>query len=220
MKRNHLERPPRFYRSIQLHAFADASQDGFGAVLYLRLDSEAGVRVTFVMAKARVAPIHQLSVPRLELQAALMSTRLVSFFLSETTLPIHAIFFWSDAITVLRWLNSSHRRYVAFVANRVAEILETSEISQWRHVPGLLNPADELSRGLFPAHLDAEHRWFSGPTFLALPSEDWPSTVVPHDETCEGEWIESLKCARQPDRLTSSSGVAEIFIGSYESLPG
>lgn len=56
VRRNHLARPPNTYRSIQLHAFADASKDGFGAVLYLRLEDCQGVEVSLVLAKARVAP--------------------------------------------------------------------------------------------------------------------------------------------------------------------
>lgn len=211
VSRNHLERPPPHYRSIQLHAFADASKDGYGAVLYMRLDTEAGVRVTFVMAKARVAPIHQLSVPRLELQAALMSSRLVSFYLQETTMPISAVHLWSDAMTVLRWLYSSHRRFVTFIANRVAEILETNGVSQWCHVPGLSNPADELSRSLYPSPLDADHRWFTGPSFLTMAPESWPAAVVTDNEPCDDEWIGALEVNR-------SAGPVDAFIARSGNL--
>ena len=58
------------YRSFQLHAFSDASKDGFGTVVYRRAESSYGVEVSFVMAKARVAPIHQLSIPKMELQGS------------------------------------------------------------------------------------------------------------------------------------------------------
>ena len=106
-----------------------------------------------------------------------MSTRIASFYVKQSSLAIESVTYWSDAMVVLRWINSSHRRFVAFVANRVSEMLGVSEPSQWRHVPGDLNPADELSRGLMPAELCQDHHWFTGPPFLSLPPGNWPSAV-------------------------------------------
>ena len=88
IRRSILTAPMSTYRSLQLHAFADASKDGFGAAVYLRAESERGVDVSLVVAKARVAPIHQLSIPKLELQGALMATRLVAYCQEEMTLSI------------------------------------------------------------------------------------------------------------------------------------
>lgn len=74
-------RPRNVYRSVQLHTFADALKDGFHAVLYLRVEDSLGVEVSLVIAKVRVAPMHRLTIPHLELQAAIMATRLASFYL-------------------------------------------------------------------------------------------------------------------------------------------
>ena len=60
-------------------------------------------------------------------------------------------------------------------------MLEVSEPSQWRHVPGDLNLADELSRGLMPPELWQDHRWFTGPPFLSLPPGNWPLPVNAKD---------------------------------------
>lgn len=174
IRRSFLVRPDSNYRSLQLHAFSDASKDGFGAAIYLRSQDENVVDFALVMAKARVAPIHQLTIPKLELQGALMGSRLIEYCRREMTLDVAAVYFWCDATTVLRWLHSSHHRYTPFVANRVSEILEKSKAEQWRHVPGILNPADDCSRGLGPEHFEANHRWFSGPEFLKLPETSWP----------------------------------------------
>ncbi len=62
------------YISLQLHAFADASKDGFGAIVYLRAERPDGVDVSLLLAKAWVAPKHQLTIPKLELQGALMAS--------------------------------------------------------------------------------------------------------------------------------------------------
>ena len=55
---------------------------------------------------------------------------------------------------------------------RVAEIQRNSNPSQWRHVPGDLSVADDVSRGI-PAQR-VIGRWKQGPEFLRLPEEEWP----------------------------------------------
>ncbi len=72
----------------------------------------------------------------------------------------------------------------------VSKILENTDVSSWHHVPGQLNPAEELSRGLYATKLQSDHRWFVGPDFLSLSPEHWPAKVKP-DELPEvrEEWI-------------------------------
>lgn len=83
-----------------------------------------------------------------------------------------------------------------FMANRITEIMETIAPHQWRHVPGILKPADECSRGLCPSEMDSNHRWYRGPEFLSLPPEQWPASFVPTDASeTEDEWIGLLSIA-------------------------
>ena len=58
--------------------------------------------------------------------------------------------------------------------NRVAEIQDTMNAKEWRHVPTQENPADDASRGV-PASSLMKSRWLHGPDFLQLPPERWPS---------------------------------------------
>ena len=60
------------------------------------------------------------------------------------------------------------------MANRVAEIQETTNAKEWRHVPTHENPADDASRGV-PASSLMKSRWLHGPDFLQLSPEWWPS---------------------------------------------
>ena len=115
---------PRCYRrsvdpliSVQLHTFSDASEVGFGAVAYLRFETEGGVEVAFVAAKSRVAPLRQLTVPRLELSGAVLACRLAATVKNELRVKVDQLFFWTDSTTVLRWINSRSCRFHTFVAN-------------------------------------------------------------------------------------------------------
>ena len=62
--------------SSQLHHFSDAFEFGFGSVSYLRLVNDQGdVHGSFLCAKSREAPLKTLTIPRLELSAAVISVK-------------------------------------------------------------------------------------------------------------------------------------------------
>ena len=158
---------------IQLHFFSDASEKGFGAVCYARYSFPDGrIHVSFVIAKNRVAP----SVPRLELQGALLAVRLADTVKRELDLAISDT--WSDSKTMLHYISNESRRFHTFVANRVAEIQDHSETAQCRYVPTSDNPADDCTRGLDAAEITSHSRWIAGPRFLWFPEENWPENEL------------------------------------------
>ena len=165
-------------RDRRLHVFADASERGFGAVVYIRAKDEKQVCVNFVMSKARVAPIKYLSISRLELQSAVLGVRLALTCCQELGIPISEVIFWTDSTTVLQWIRSRKCRFQTFVANRIGEILESTNKEQWRHIPGRLNPADICSRGISAADITSDHIWFCGPVFLKHEEELWPEIIL------------------------------------------
>ena len=127
--------------------FGDSSQDVFCAVGFLRarLSSWHKTQISFIFGKARVAPMKALSIPKLELPAALFATRLEDDILTALTVSINHVYMWTDSTTVLQWLNSTGKLPV-FVANRVGEILEPTTIDEWHHVLSGDNPADTGTR--------------------------------------------------------------------------
>ena len=113
--------------STQLHHFADNSLFGYGAVSYLRLENVTGdVYCSFIMGKSRLAPIKSVTIPRLELSAAVVAARLDQICRKELTFNIDESKFWTDGTCVLRYIKNLDKRFLTFVANRVVTIHELS----------------------------------------------------------------------------------------------
>ena len=129
------------------------------------------------MSKSRVAPLKVITLPRLELQAAVLAVRIQNMLLNEMTLNIDQIFLWTDSTIVLAYIQNESRRFKTFVANRVAEIRDGSGVEQWRHIDGKINPADYGTRGVPLNSLTANHPWLTGPEFLLKDESLWPNNI-------------------------------------------
>ena len=167
------------FDSIELHMFGDSSQDVFCAVAFFhaQLASSHQTELAFVFGEARVAPMKALSIPKLELQAALLATRLKEEILKGLTFKVTDIFMWTDSTTVLQWLNSCNNLPV-FFGNRTGETLESTTTHQWHHMRSGDNPADTGTGGISSEALK-ESSWVNGPSILR--TTDWqfkPDTRV------------------------------------------
>lgn len=174
--------------AVQLHHFSDASEVGYGTASYLRLTEGEKVHVSFLVGKARVAPLKQITIPRLELTAAVLAVRVDAMLQKELLWQLEKSVFWTDSTTVLKYICSESRRFHTFVANRISVIREATDVAQWRYVGSKVNPADAASRGLKAEEFLSHQRWIEGPEFLYLPEEQWPvldikSAVVPADDS-------------------------------------
>ncbi|XP_018911500.2 uncharacterized protein [Bemisia tabaci] len=162
---------------FEVHGFCDASQLGYSALLYLRSspspDSEA--LVNLVTAKTKVAPLRQVTLPRLELCAADLLVQLFHATLPKLQEKFGAenFYAWSDNTTVLHWINTESHTLKTFIANRVARIQELENVT-WRHVRSADNPADVATRPMVPSELPSNELWWHGPPWLSLPHSEWP----------------------------------------------
>lgn len=150
--------------SAILIGFADASEKGYGGMVYIKI----GTNIHLVCAKSKVAPLKTISIPRLELSAALLLTRLLKFVINSfrSRIVIERTILCSDSTVTLNWIGSSPHRWQAFVANRVTEIQDSFSPENWFHIAGENNPSDCLSRGLTPAKLVNNMTWLTGPPWL------------------------------------------------------
>ncbi|CAG4958843.1 unnamed protein product [Colias eurytheme] len=166
---------PTTYTTCELHCFVDASQDAYAACVYVRAVNNDYVTVSLLCAKTRVAPIKTLTIPRLELSAALLGARLVAKVSEALRCPINKKLFWSDSTVTLGWIKTQTKNLKTFVCNRVNEIHELTDRDSWRHVPTNLNPADMASRGVDPGYLINCSMWWEGPDYLKNTEESqWP----------------------------------------------
>ena len=85
--------------------------------------------VSFAKGKARVAPLEHHITPKLELMAAVTSTRLKQLLSKEHECKFKEIFMWTDSTTVLQSIRNNHKRQTVLVANRVAENLDLTTIN-------------------------------------------------------------------------------------------
>jgi hypothetical protein len=174
-------RIPRCYSPIatsaqvELHTFVDASELAFAAVSYFRFSSpDKRIEVALVGAKTKVAPKKVVSIPRLELQAAVLGSRWAQTVQDGHSLKISRRVFWSDSLTVLNWIASNARKYKPFVAHRISEILDGTNVNEWRWVPTNENVADEATKVTNEPTLQENSRWFRGPSFLLNEESEWP----------------------------------------------
>ena len=161
-----------------LHLFCDASENAYASVCYVRTKTASGeVYVRQVIAKSKVAPVKSVSIPRLELLAAVLSTTIGPSVMEKMGIAKTNVFFWSDSQNVLWWISRRSRILKTFVANRVSKIHEASDSSQWRYVVTDENPADLASRGMSIEELITSNLWWNGPPFLQN-NDSWPKSVA------------------------------------------
>ncbi|XP_075157941.1 uncharacterized protein LOC142231207 [Haematobia irritans] len=158
---------------IEIHGFADASTKAYGACIYV-VCKEGVFESSLLCAKSRVAPTRPVTLPRLELCAALLLAELldsVCKIFNPNPANVHC---WSDSSIALAWINGDPNRWNQFVANRVRKIQSATFQYTWHHCPTTENPADLVSRGANVKDLIDNQLWFYGPQFLQKEVNEWP----------------------------------------------
>ncbi|GFX82739.1 putative gag-pol protein [Trichonephila clavipes] len=170
---------------VELHGFADASSLAYAAAIYCRQKHNGKIKVQLLVSKTKVAPVKQVSIPRLELCGAHLLSKLFKSVLRTLKYYTFDVFAWTDSKIVLSLLSGHPRQWKTFVANRTSEIIEVLPTKHWRHVPSKENPADIASRGIDPKCLPDCKLWWQGPPWLRLETSSWPKAESSCDEASD-----------------------------------
>jgi len=148
---------------FELHCYADASSLGYGACAYIRTftDNNDMKSSNILIAKSRLAPMKGTTIPRLELMAAVLASKLVDLVLREIEKP-KTIKMYSDSQVVLCWVKNVDKTYNQFINRRVEIIRKLTQTSEWNYVPSKRNPADIISRGCSTTDLKNSDLWWTG----------------------------------------------------------
>lgn len=155
--------------SSELHIFCDASEEAYAAVIYIRnvyshkRDPEVVVRQ--VKAANKIAPKKSISVPKLELNAALLGARVARTIKDSIPVEISRRRFWTDSSTVRNWIRATAAYYQVFVSNRIGEIQSLTDAEEWRFVPGILNLTNAATHSTLEGDIFPP-AWLHGSDFL------------------------------------------------------
>lgn len=168
-------KPPDFGKPThgQLHHFSDASESGYGTVTYLRMQNNSNnIHVSFTLGKARVAPLKQVTIPRLELTAAVLAVRVDAMLRAELQLPLENSCFWTGS--------TSEMRTGDFKPLWRTEYLPSEEQPMYTS-GGMFIPLRALQtkpqEDLQWIILLTDRRWINGPEFL-WKKEKWPESSL------------------------------------------
>ncbi|GFT94671.1 uncharacterized protein TNCV_1990921 [Trichonephila clavipes] len=188
--------------TVELHGFADSSSLAYAAAIYFRQKHNGKIKDQLLVSKTKLAPVKQVSIPRLELCGAHLLSKLFKSVLRTLKYYTFDVFAWTDSKIVLSWLSGHPRKWKTFVANRTSEIMEVLPTKHWRHVPSKENPADIASRGIDPKCLPDCKLWWQGPPSLRLEISSWPKAESSCDEL---RFIKNCKkIASQGSSISSS----------------
>ena len=176
-----------------LVVFSDGAALAFGAAAYIRWTlASGGFWSRLIMAKSKIAPKNIVSVPRMELNGALLGNRIKNFILKETNLRFSKVYQLVDSSTVLGYIHKECGIFHPYEGIRIAEIQSSNEfcdgkLEGWAWVSGELNPADWCTKPRPVEKIKQGGFWEEGPDFLCQEEANWPIKFSYKTERLDGE---------------------------------
>ena len=183
-----------------LIVFSDGAALAFGTAAYIRWELKTGGYWTrLIMAKCKISPKNILSVPRMELNGAVMGNRVKNYILKNTSIEFSRVYQLVDSSTILGYVHKESGVFKPYEGIRVSEIQSTNNyvedrLQGWAWVAGIDNPADWCTKPRQVKDLHPGGFWQSGPQFLLLPEKEWPIKLTYRTDHLEGEIIISKQC--------------------------
>lgn len=168
--------------NIELHGFADAANLAYAAVVYSKVIlSDNSVKVSVISGKTKVAPLKTISTAKLELCGCVLLSNLITKIKTSFHINTIDMHMYSDSTIALAWITSHPNHWNTFVANRVTDIQQLTDVKSWHFVNTEQNPADCASRGVLPSNLKDHQLWWNGPSFLSKRENNWNNETFETD---------------------------------------
>ena len=118
----------------------------------------------FIASKSRLEPLSQKpSIPHLELQAAVIATRLKNTIVNEILMEKTNTFLWTGSEVVLNYLNNTDTNFGVYIAHRIKEIRQLTDRDNWCYIKTEQNPADHTTCYQDFLSLSKNDSWIFGP---------------------------------------------------------
>ena len=198
-----LKNPVAKVVELNIHTFTDASESAYALAVYAHRVYESGdVTVRLIASKSRLAPLKAVSIPRLELIGALISTRLTMQVCTALKVSSHEVTYWVDSVNIGYLIPDQCREYKPFIRSMSVQFPDS----------GGMYPADHRTRGLTVEELANTSQWWNGPAFLKRSEDEWPECTfdVPVSE-------ESLELKRGKEVSGKKACSYEITKGGEEN---
>ena len=182
-----------------LVVFSDGSVLAYGAAAYIRWKlASGGYWTRLIMAKGKIAPKNMVSIPRMELNGAVVGNRVKNFLVNETNLRFEKVYHLVDSSTVLGYIHKECGRFHPYEGIRIAEIHLTNlfvngRLVNWAWISTDFNPADWCTKPRSPDKVASDSFWQEGPQFLREEEELWPIKTTYKTDKLEGEVVIGTK---------------------------
>ena len=145
-----------------------------------------------VLSKGKIGPKSRITIPRMELNGAVVNKRLTDFVLQAITRKFGKVLHLVDSSTVLGYLHKEDQKLKLFEGVQVAEIQAAGEfkdglLQDWAWVEGNVNPANWLMKPRSVKELVADGFWQRGPEFLRMEFKNWPIRTTFRLDRLDGE---------------------------------
>ena len=170
--------------SPELVVFSDGSTLAFGTAVYIRWKLvSGGWWATLVMSKGKIAPKNRITVPRLELNGAVLAKRIREFLVEQLDVEFSRVYHLVDSSTVLGYVHKEDAKLKPYEGVRVSEIqtagvFKYGRLLDWSWIETELNPADWATKPRLASELGVGSFWQQGPEFLREEYDKWP---IRHD---------------------------------------
>ncbi len=210
--------------TYELHCFSDSSAQAYAAAAFLIVISEFQRSSNLVFCKTRVAPLKEITIPRLELMGVVIGVRIMDFVARRLNIKFKRKFLWSDSKCVLFWIHS-RKTMPVFVENRLQEIRSHTNI-EFRYVPTSMNPADLPTRGISVDELMESTIWWNGRDWLLVDEQAWPARwadvcgKIMIEECNKDDYAAMVQCVKvsYKDQQPNVKEPLQMLIARYSSL--